>query len=342
VRILIVSDAWFPQVNGVVRTLSTLRRVLKAEGHEVVMLTPDLVWTVPFPGIADLNLAVWPGPYIRQVLTRLRPHAIHIATEGPLGWAARRECLRRGLPFTTAYHTKFPEYLYARAAIPERFTYKLMRRFHGPSRAVMVPTPSVLAQLERRGFPNLCLWSRGVDTDLFRPMPGEPSNHPRPVSLYVGRVAPEKNLDAFLSLDLPGTKVVVGDGPLLEPYRRRYPFVQFLGERFGVDLARAYSDSDVFVFPSRTDTFGLVLVEAMACGTPVAAFPVRGPIDVVKDPAAGILDNDLGAAALAALALDRDKVRRYGERFSWEHCSRQFVSSLVPSRTVEPSLAQAA
>jgi glycosyltransferase involved in cell wall biosynthesis len=330
VRILIVSDAWFPQVNGVVRTLSTLRRVLKAEGHEVVMVTPDLVRSVPMPGVADIQLALWPGPYISRVLDRLVPDAVHIATEGPLGWAARRACLKRGLPFTTAYHTKFPEYLAARVGIPERFTYRIMRRFHGPSRAVMVPTMSVLNELAARGFTNLRLWSRGVDTDLFQPLGHDDLNEPRPICLYVGRVAPEKNIDAFLSLDVPGTKIVVGDGPLLEPLKRRYPNVRFPGAHFGLDLARYYSASDVFVFPSRTDTFGLVLLEALACGLPVAAYPVAGPLDVLGGSSAGCLSEDLGWAIEQALAIPREACRSHALRFTWARSAEQFVANLQP------------
>ena len=329
-RILIVSDAWYPQVNGVVRTLSTLARVLKAEGHKIVMVTPDLVCTVPLPGIPDIKLALYPDAKIARAIERLRPQAIHIATEGPLGWGARRVCLKRGLPFSTAYHTKFPEYLATRFGIPERLTYSLVRRFHKPSRAVMVPTPSVLAELERHGFSNLCIWSRGVDTDLFRPLPRDGLNEPRPIYLNVGRVAPEKNLAAFLDLDLPGTKVVVGEGPQLEELRRRYPRVRFPGPLFGLDLARAYSAADVFVFPSRTDTFGLVLLEALACGVPVAAYPVPGPLDVLDAAPVGSLDIDLGRAIRRALDIPRERCRDHVARFTWARAARQFLANLCP------------
>ena len=334
-RILIVSDAWFPQVNGVVRTLSTLRRILKSEGHEVVMVTPDLVLSLPCPGIPDIQLALWPRIYIRRVIERLRPDAIHIATEGPLGWAARKECLKQRLPFTTAYHTKFPEYLQTRFGIPERWTYALVRRFHAPSQAVMVPTPTVMKELEEHGFKNVAYWSRGVDTDLFMPMGREALNLPRPILICVGRVAPEKNLPAFLDLDIPGTKVIVGDGPLLEGLKESYPHVHFTGAQFGQDLARLYSAADVFVFPSRTDTFGLVLLEALACGLPVAAYPVQGPLDVLDSAEGAALDEDLGKACLKALAIPREVCRAYALKRSWSSCTQQFLSNLAVEEPVD-------
>jgi glycosyltransferase involved in cell wall biosynthesis len=341
-RILLVTDAWSPQINGVVVTLANTVRWLERWGHDVRVLSPIGFRTMPMPTYPEIPLALFPGPKVAATIRDYDPDAIHIATEGPLGGAARAWCLKNRRAFTTAYHTCFPEYVKPRFGVPLGITYAWLRRFHAPSSAILVATPAIRELLEARGFGNIVDWSRGVDTDLFKPDAERFSDLRRPVFLFVGRVAVEKNLPAFLGLDLPGTKVVVGDGPQRKELERRFPDAVFTGAKTGAELASYYQRADVFVFPSRTDTFGLVLVEAMACGTPVAAFPVRGPIDVVKDPAAGVLDNDLGAAALAALALDRDKVRRYGERFSWEHCSRQFVSSLVPSRTVEPSLAQAA
>ena len=329
-RILIISDAWYPQVNGVVRTLSSLKRVLKAEGHHVVLLTPDLVWGVPLPGIPDIRLALWPDAYLARMIERLRPEAIHIATEGPLGWGGRRVCLKQGLPFSTAYHTKFPEYLAARFGIPDRLTYPIMRRFHRPSRAVMVPTRSVLAELEKRGFANLCIWSRGVDSELFHPLPRDSLKELRPIYLNVGRIAPEKNLPAFLDLRLPGTKIVVGDGPALEPLRDRYPHVLFPGPLFGLDLARYYSAADVFVFPSRTDTFGLVLLEALACGLPVAAYPVPGPLDVLDGQPVGCLDNDLNRAIEQALRIPRERCRAYAAKFTWVRSAREFLANTQP------------
>ncbi|MEW5728319.1 MAG: glycosyltransferase family 1 protein, partial [Pseudomonadota bacterium] len=257
-RILVVSDAWFPQVNGVVRTLDTLRGELERDGHEVIMVTPERFHSLPCPTYPEIRLALKPGRKLARLIEEAQPCAIHVATEGPLGWAARRYCLRRKVPFTTAYHTKFPEYIQARFRLPLSMSYAVMRRFHGASSRVMVATQGIEDELRARGFTNIGRWSRGVDTRLFHPRPemkgddGPFAGLPRPVFLYVGRVAVEKNVEAFLSLDLPGTKAVVGDGPLLEELRRRHPEAAFAGARFGEDLARHYAAGDVFVFPSRT------------------------------------------------------------------------------------------
>jgi glycosyltransferase involved in cell wall biosynthesis len=341
-RILLVTDAWAPQINGVVVTLVNTVKWLERWGHEVEVLSPEGFRTIPMPTYPEIPLAVMPWREVARRIARFDPDAVHIATEGPLGAAARRYCLKHGLAFTTAYHTCFPEYVKARFGVPLAWTYAWLRRFHSPSSAILVATPAIRELLEARGFGNVTDWSRGVDTAIFHPAAERFADLPRPVFLFVGRVAVEKNIAAFLSLDLPGTKLVVGDGPQRKELERRFPEAVFAGAHTGSELASYYQRADVFVFPSRTDTFGLVLVEAMACGTPVAAFPVRGPIDVVTDPAAGVLDNDLHAAALAALTLEREKVRRCGERFSWEHSSRQFLASLVPARAREASLAQAA
>lgn len=329
-RILIVSDAWSPQINGVVVTLRNTIACLEAWGHEVHVLSPEGLRTLPMPTYPEIPLAVLPGREVARRFRAFRPQAVHIATEGPLGLAARAHCLREGLAFTTAYHTCFPEYVKPRFGVPLAWTYAWLRRFHRPSSAVLVATDSIRGLLEQRGFSNLAEWSRGVDLDLFRPGPERFDSLQRPVFLFVGRVAVEKDLPAFLRLDLPGTKLVVGDGPERRRLEERFPEAVFAGAKHGAELASCFQRADAFVFPSRTDTFGLVLLEAMACGTPVAALPVRGPVDVVKDPAVGVLDDDLQAAALAALELDRDAVRRYAERFSWEHCTRQFLSSLAP------------
>jgi glycosyltransferase involved in cell wall biosynthesis len=340
-RILLVTDAWAPQVNGVVVTLTNTVTWLERWGHEVHVLSPEGFRTLPMPTYPEIPLAVLPGREVARRLREFQPDAVHIATEGPLGGAARAYCLKHGLAFTTAYHTCFPEYVKPRFGVPLAWTYAWLRRFHAPSSAVLVATPAIRGLLEARGFRNLADWSRGVDTELFNPVERRFSDWRRPVFVYVGRVAVEKNLPAFLGLDLPGTKMVVGDGPQRRELEQRFPEAVFVGTKTGVELASYFQRADVFVFPSRTDTFGLVLVEAMACGTPVAAFPVRGPIDVVNDPAAGVLDNDLAAAARAALALDRAKVRRYAEKFSWEHSTRQFLSCLVPARRGEAALAGA-
>jgi glycosyltransferase involved in cell wall biosynthesis len=341
-RILLVTDAWAPQVNGVVVTLRNTVAWLERWSHHVHVLSPEGFRTIPMPTYPEIPLAVFPGAKVARRIRDFDPDAIHIATEGPLGIAARAHCVKHGLAFTTAYHTCFPEYVKPRFGIPLGLTYAWLRRFHSASSAILVATPAIRELLEVRGFTGIVDWSRGVDTELFRPGEARFAELPRPVFLFVGRVAVEKNIAGFLALDLPGTKLVVGDGPQRKALEERYPEALFVGMKTGKELASYFQRADVFVFPSRTDTFGLVLVEAMACGTPVAAFPVRGPVDVVKDPAAGVLDEDLHAAALAALSLDRDKVRRYGERFSWEYSSRQFLSSLVPARAREASLAEAA
>jgi glycosyltransferase involved in cell wall biosynthesis len=341
-RILLVTDAWAPQVNGVVVTLTNTVRWLERWAHEVHVLSPEGFRTMPMPTYPEIPLALFPGRAVAERIRMVDPDAIHIATEGPLGGAARAYCVRNNLHFTTAYHTCFPEYVKPRFGVPLAITYAWLRRFHGRASAVLVSTPAIRTLLEGRGFTNIVEWSRGVDTELFHPVEERTTDLRRPMFLFVGRVAVEKNLPAFLSLDLPGSKVVVGDGPDRKMLERRFPDAVFTGAKRGGELASWFQRADAFVFPSRTDTFGLVLAEAMACGTPVAAYPVRGPIDVVKDPAAGVLDNDLGAAAMKALTLDRDKVAAYGRRFTWEHSTRQFVSSLVPARGGETRVAQAA
>lgn len=338
-RILVVTDAWLPQVNGVVRTLDTLRRELERDGHEVVMVTPEKFRTLPCPTYPEIRLALKPGRKLGMMIEAAQPCAIHVATEGPLGWAARRWCRRKGIPFTSAYHTKFPEYIKARFGVPLPLSYAVMRRFHNSSSRVMVATQGIENELAARGFKNIGRWSRGVDTDLFRPRPearGEdaPFAHlARPVFLYVGRVAVEKNIEAFLTADLPGSKVVVGDGPQSDEMRRRFPAVHFAGARFGEDLAQHYAAADVFVFPSRTDTFGLVLLEALASGLPVAAYPVPGPNDVIGDSPAGVLDENLENAARLAMNVDPALCRAHALTFSWEACTRQFLDNLRPFET---------
>jgi len=303
------------------------------------MITPDRFRSIPCPTYPEIRLALRPGRALARMVEAAQPCAIHIATEGPLGWAARRYCLRRRVPFTTAYHTKFPEYIQARFRVPLPLSYAVMRRFHGKSSRVMVATQGIEDELAKRGFGNIGRWSRGVDTELFRPRPeakgeaGPFAGLPRPVFLYVGRVAVEKNIQAFLDLDLPGSKVVVGDGPLLDDLRRRHPAVTFAGAKFGEELALHYAAADCFVFPSRTDTFGLVLLEALASGLPVAAYPVPGPLDVVGGSPAGVLSEDLRAAALAALDIPAEMARGHALTFSWAACTRQFLDNLKPFPT---------
>jgi glycosyltransferase involved in cell wall biosynthesis len=329
-RVLIVTDAWSPQVNGVVVTLVHTVAQLARIGHDVGLITPEGFRTMPMPGYPEIPLALFPGREVARRIDAFRPEALHIATEGPLGIAARSACLHRRQAFTTAYHTQFPEYVHARCRLPVGISYAWLRRFHAPSSAVMCGTPALLERLRARGFANLVLWSRGVDTSLFTPAPREARTGERPIFLYVGRVAVEKNLEAFCRLDVPGTKWIVGDGPARSSLEARYPRVRFFGTRHGVDLASFYQQADVFVFPSRTDTFGLVMVEALACGTPVAAYPVTGPLDVITDTSAGILSHDLRDAAMEALRCDRDAARRFGLRFSWETATRQFAEHMAP------------
>ncbi len=329
-KILFITDAWHPQVNGVVRTLSTTGRELERLGHEVAFIGPDRFRTMALPGYGEIRIAVRPGRKLERMILDFAPQAIHIATEGPLGWAGRAVCIKRGYAFTTSYHTSFPEYLAERAPIPLSLTYAMLRRFHGSSAAVMVATPTITRLLEGRGFKNLKRWTRGVDTDLFRPRPKDFLDAPRPISMYVGRVAVEKNIEAFLSLDLPGTKYVVGGGPMLETLKKRYPDIRFAGPRHGEELAAYFAAADVFVFPSRTDTFGLVLLEALASGVPVAAFPVPGPLDVIGDADVGVLDEDLGRAVEKALKIDPARCREYALDYSWTAAANQFLSNVRP------------
>ncbi len=329
-RIVIVTDAWKPQVNGVVRTLSMLVGELELAGHHVTMITPDGFNTVACPTYPEIRLSLFPAAKVARLIKASQPCAIHIATEGPLGWAARRYCKAQGLPYTTAYHTRFPEYVQARFGIPLTLSYGVVRRFHGSAASVMVATQTVEDDLTRRGFQNIRRWSRGVDTGLFRPRAAKVYDLPRPIFLSVGRLAVEKNLDAFLRLQLPGSKVVVGDGPDRAALQSRYPDAHFVGAKHGEDLAAHYAGADVFVFPSRTDTFGLVLLEALASGLPVAALPVPGPLDVMHDSRVGVLSEDLGAAALTALSLSREHCVEHAARFSWQASARQFVDNLTP------------
>jgi glycosyltransferase involved in cell wall biosynthesis len=329
VRILTVTDAWHPQVNGVVRTIEATHRELQGAGHECDTITPLEFATMPCPGYREIRLSLLPYRKVAQRIDRFRPDAIHIATEGPLGQAARRHCVRHGLPFTTAYHTRFPQYLRAMFGIQERWVYRFLGWFHGPAWRVLTPTAEVERELGAWGIGNVARWTRGVDLDVFRPR-SEPSPlvqglaHPR--FLYVGRVSVEKNVDAFLKLDLPGSKIVAGVGPALELLGRRFPDVRFVGVLEREQLAQLYSSVDAFVFPSLTDTFGLVMLEALACGTPVAAYPVQGPVDVVGGSDAAALDTELRRAALRALRIDRARCRAWAERFSWQAATEQFLA----------------
>ncbi len=329
-RLVLVTDAWAPQVNGVVRTLQRTKAEMERLGHQIAVISPDQFRTIPCPTYPEIRLALWPAARLAGMLAALTPDAIHIATEGPLGRAARAWCLKRRLPFTTAYHTRFPEYVAARFAVPLGWTYAIVRRFHAPATRIMVATQSIETELIQRGFANITRWSRGVDLELFRPDERADLDLPRPIHLYVGRVAVEKNIGAFLALKLPGSKVVIGDGPQLAALKAQHSDVHFLGAKFGTDLARHVAAADVFVFPSLTDTFGLVMLEAMACGLPVAAFPVAGPKDVVREGEVGALDWDLAKAVERAITLPRAACRLYAQGFSWEAATRQFLANLAP------------
>jgi glycosyltransferase involved in cell wall biosynthesis len=328
-RILVATDAWYPQVNGVVRTYARLAQEIGPHGAELVFFTSDGFRTIPCPAYPSIRLAIPNFRRARQAIEAAEADLIHIATEGPVGLMARAYCLRRSRPFTTSYHTKFPEYASALLGVPSCWSFAAMRHFHNSGAGTMVATPSLQAELGQRGFKRLMPWTRGVDTNLFHPRAVRIFGRDRPVFLYVGRISKEKNLEAFLSADLPGLKVVVGTGPHLPALKERFPAVWFAGPKWGEELTAHYASADVFVFPSRTDTFGLVMLEAMASGVPVAAYPVTGPLDVVRSGVSGILDNDLAKAARAALELDRTKVREDAFRFSWARTAELFVANIA-------------
>jgi glycosyltransferase involved in cell wall biosynthesis len=334
-KIMIVTDAWEPQVNGVVRTMKNTRAELEAMGHEVDYLTPLEFRTVPCPTYPDIRLSLFAKRKVFDRLDGFSPDALHLSTEGPLGIAARSWAMKRKHPFTTAYHTRFPEYVYARTRMPLTWTYAYLRWFHGPSKAILAPTPVVKKDLERWGFANVRVWSRGVDHEIFQPRQVNKLNTAPPIFLYVGRVAVEKNIEAFLELDLPGSKWVAGEGPALDRLRARFPTVNYLGVLNQHELAEVYASADVFVFPSKTDTFGLVLLEALACGLPVAAYPVTGPLDVIGDSSAGAMHDDLRIACLNALKLKREDAAVHARRFSWRAATEQFLSYLHPRSRVQ-------
>lgn len=333
-RIALITDSWLPNINGVVNSLLATRECLQAGGHQVALVTPQGLSSFACPGYPEVPLAIQPYAQVARQLDEFAPDSIHIATEGPVGLAARRYCLNKRLQFTTAYHTRFPEYLWERSKIPKFLTYRWLRWFHAPARAVLVPTVRVQQQLQARGFQQLALWGRGVDCKTFSPdeVGRKACCGKDTLFLYVGRVAQEKNLEAFLNLDLPGKKWVVGDGPQRVQLEQRYPGVRFLGARKHSDLPAYFNCADVFVFPSKTDTFGLVMVEAMACGVPVAAFPVPGPLDVVEEGVSGCLNQDLRTACMDALKLSRQQVRLRAERFSWEAATQDFLQHMYPVR----------
>ncbi len=336
--ILIVTDAWYPQINGVVRSLEKLAEVIREKGYNVEFLEPSSFLTVAMPTYKEIRLSLTIPSAVRDKIIEINPDAIHIATEGPLGAMARHFCNKRKIPFSTSFHTQYPEYIRARAPVPLRWTYAYFRRFHASAKYCLVSSKTVADRLKQRGFTNIVNWSLGVDLDIFNPkyhidnffednLADEKIT--RPVFLFVGRVAVEKNIEAFLSLNLPGTKLVVGSGPQLEEMQKKYPDVVFVGSKKGEELSQYYASSDCFIFPSRTDTFGLVLLEAMASGVPVAAYPVQGPLDVIgKDCKAGVLDEDLQKAALEAVKIDRKICREYASKFTWQASAEIFLEHL--------------
>ena len=336
-RITVVTDAWHPQVNGVVRSLENTIEEMRRMGHEIMLVTPDRFRNIPLPSYPEIRVALTRYRTVAGEIDRFQPSFVHIATEGPLGFHARRWCLKHGMPFSTSYHTRFPEYVSARLPLPRSLLYSIVRWFHNAGNVCMVATPSLEHELAGRGFRNLMRWTRGIDTALYAPKPlqEKPFGLTRPLFLQVGRVSVEKNIPAFLDLDLPGSKMVVGDGPDRDKLRKAYPDTLFTGARFGSELAEAYAQADVFVFPSRTDTFGNVILEALACGVPVAAYPVTGPADILgPHPQAGALDEDLRAACLRALKASRPAARALAESFTWEAATRQFLRNVMQANGI--------
>lgn len=331
-KIAFITDAWKPQINGVVTTIENTCKSMLENGQEVLLITPDQFNTIPCPSYPSIKLSILCYGKVKRLLDDFQPEHIHIATEGPLGLAARRYCLKHKLAFTTSFHTLFAEYINLRFKIPVTWGYRLLRWFHSPAGRVMIATSSVEADLIARGFNKnkTARWSRGVDTTRFRPRDKAFIDLPRPVSMYVGRVAIEKSIDDFLRLDIPGTKIVVGDGPQLEKLKKNYPDTVFAGFQTGEALANYMAAADVFVFPSRTDTFGIVMLDALACGVPVAAYPVQGPLDVLVDNKTGCMRENLEDAINGALALDAEDCRNHALQYSWQQCSQQFLSNLVP------------
>ncbi|GGE05682.1 GDP-mannose-dependent alpha-mannosyltransferase [Polymorphobacter glacialis] len=339
-RITLVSDAWSPQVNGVVRTLSTIVDLATARGHRIQTITPDRFRSVAMPSYPEIRLALTTRRTIANVIAGFDPDAVHIATEGPLGWLARGWCIRRGVPFTTSFHTRFPDYAAARTGLSPSLFWRLLERFHRPAQHILVATPRLAAELAEHGLHRTRPWTRGVDLKLFTP---DRAPHPlfaelpKPIALHVGRVAPEKNIEAFLAADWPGSKVLVGDGPALDDLRARYPEAHFLGSLHGEALASTYAAADIAVFPSRTDTFGLVIIEALASGTPVAGYPVPGPLDILGPDADGFrpgqciggVDENLSAAMAKALTADRTAAAHHGATYSWDRSCDQFLSALA-------------
>ncbi len=329
-RIVLISDAWHPQINGVVTTLTNTVATLKRLGHEVELITPDRFRTYPWPGYPDVGMAFLCGPKLRPIIKAFNPDALHLVTEGPIGYAARRFCREFGYHYTSSYLSQFPVYFKLRIGFPVTISSAYLHWFHSESKKVMVATPSLAAEMRQKGYPHLACWSRGVDTSLYRPRPKDFIKDPRPIFMFTGRVAVEKNIESFLKLNLPGTKYVIGDGPHRDILMKKYPDVRFTGYQTGETLARYMAAADVFVFPSLTDTFGVVMLEALASGVPVAAYPVQAPKDVIQNDQIGILNNNLQQAAIKALSINSEACRQYALGYTWEKCTQQFVDNLVP------------
>jgi len=328
-KIAIVTDAWHPQINGVVTTLTRTIQDLIDLGYQIKTITPQSFKTIQCPTYPEISLALAGPKTVAKELFTYQPNCVHIATEGPLGWAARSVCRKQQFSFSTSYHTRFPEYLRMRLPVPVSFSYMIVKAFHNAAKNTMVATKALMRELHSRGFTNTALWSRGVDTELFKPGTKDVIGTERPVFMYVGRVAVEKNIEAFLQLDLPGSKYIIGDGPARDLLSRKYPTAYFAGYKTGQELRNLFAAADVFVFPSRTDTFGVVLLEAMASGIPVAAYPVTGPIETVINGVNGYLDSDLRQAALKALTVSPRSCREFAKQYSWKSCSNQFLNNLI-------------
>ena len=342
-KFVLVTDAWEPQVNGVVRTWQHVTREMRKLGHETHVINPAMFKNIGAPRYPEIRLAIMPGRTLHKQLRELKPDAIHIATEGPLGMAARKWCSKTNTAFTTSYHTQFPHYLRQYFGIPKSLSYRFIRWFHGKANHTLVPTQQVGKELEREGMTNIVVWSRGVDTELFKPdyaVPEALAKLDKPIFIYAGRIAIEKNIEAFLELELPGVKVVIGDGPPKEALQKKYPDAIFVGYKFGEELAAHYAAGDVFVFPSKTDTFGVVMLEANACGLPIAAYPVTGPIDVVQQGETGYVYTDLKQAALDALKLEKGPCIAFAQRNSWAKCAQTVIDHLAVKEGVskQPAL----
>jgi glycosyltransferase involved in cell wall biosynthesis len=330
-RILLVTDAWHPQINGVVRTMEKMAEELKKMGQEIFFITPQDYRTIPCPTYPEIRLSINAYPKVYRKIREINPNVVHIATEGPLGFFARGYCIDHKIHFTTSYHTKFPEYIKQRFKIPLKITYAYLRFFHKRAAKILVTTPTMVKELSSRGFKNLVVWARGVDHSVFSNTPKKKLSYKSPIFIYVGRVAIEKNIKTFLNLKLEGSKIVIGDGPQLNELKKKYTEINFLGAMNEKEIAAYLAASDVFVFPSKTDTFGIVIIEALAAGVPVAAYPVPGPIDILQGTSVDCLDEDLSISIKKALKINREDCKKVSEKYTWENCAKIFLDSIIPN-----------